>query len=315
MADAFLRFLGGEPPTERPAEPSRGLLDTHPGPAAPPGDRAIEALREAPRTQSTWTSDLSVDETVALSESGWEPCGLVCGAAVHHIGVAWPSRLLSHEIEPLTAAMRDARRAAMRDLVGEVERRQGLGVIGVEVDVRMHGREAEFIVLGTAIRPARPGRGAQSAAFTSDVSAQEFVLLLRAGYAPTHLAMGVCVFHAAHRGLTAMLGSAGRNGEIPALTDALYTARELAMTRLQREAVEHGAGGIVGVRIEERSHVWGRNAIEFLALGTGVRRVSTEPTAEGPVLAVPLDTRGRIAVEGSEEPRLATEEQIGEEAE
>ena len=39
------------------------------------------------------------------------------------------------------------------------------------------------------------------------------------------------------------------------------------MTRMQDEANQLGASGIVGVRLEEKSHQWGSHTIEFLSLG------------------------------------------------
>ena len=49
----------------------------------------------------------------------------------------------------------------------------------------------------------------------------------------------------------------GQNVELPNFTQALYEARELAMTRMQDEANQLEASGIVGVRLEEKSHQWG----------------------------------------------------------
>jgi hypothetical protein len=42
----------------------------------------------------------------------------------------------------------------------------------------------------------------------------------------------------------------------------LYDARELAMERMQAEALEAKAEGIVGVDLHERSHGWGSHVIE-----------------------------------------------------
>jgi len=69
--------------------------------------------------------------------------------------------------------------------------------------------------------------------------------------------MGTCVYHIAHRSLGQTVRSAGQNIELPNFTQALYEARELAMTRMQDEANELGATGIVGVRLEEKTHMWG----------------------------------------------------------
>ena len=59
---------------------------------------------------------------------------------------------------------------------------------------------------------------------------------MQTGHVPQGLVMGTCVYHIAHRKLTQALGSVGQNVELPNFTQALYEARELAMTRMQDEA-------------------------------------------------------------------------------
>jgi uncharacterized protein YbjQ (UPF0145 family) len=47
----------------------------------------------------------------------------------------------------------------------------------------------------------------------------------------------------------------GLNVEMPNFTQALYDARELAMERMQKEAGELQAEGVL-VQLQERSHGW-----------------------------------------------------------
>jgi uncharacterized protein YbjQ (UPF0145 family) len=100
--------------------------------------------------------------------------------------------------------------------------------------------------------------------------------------------MGNCVYHVAHQGLRAAWKQIGRNQEMPNYTQALYEARELAMGRMQTEADELQAGGIVGARIIEKSHGWGSHVIEFFAIGTGVVPISDDHQIEQPGLVLPL---------------------------
>ena len=93
---------------------------------------------------------------------------------------------------------------------------------------------------------------------------------------------------AAHQGLRAAWRQIGRNQEMPTYTQALYQARELAMGRMQSEAEEVRAGGIVGARISEGSHGWGSHVIEFFAIGTGVVSTSPDHQIEKPALVLPL---------------------------
>ena len=46
----------------------------------------------------------------------------------------------------------------------------------------------------------------------------------------------------------------GQNAEMPQFTPAIYEARELAMDRMQYEAMQLQAEGIVGMQIAERPY-------------------------------------------------------------
>jgi uncharacterized protein YbjQ (UPF0145 family) len=123
----------------------------------------------------------------------------------------------------------------------------------------------------------------------SDLSGQDLYLLIRAGYQPIGLAFGCCVYHVAHQGLSQWVGQQTQNVELANYTSALYEARELAMTRMQQEAHRTRAQGIVAMRIEQKSHMWGSHVIEFLAIGTTVRLVAAEHRRLSPELSVSLD--------------------------
>jgi uncharacterized protein YbjQ (UPF0145 family) len=85
------------------------------------------------------------------------------------------------------------------------------------------------------------------------------------------------------------LGSALQNVELPNYTQALYMARELAMERMQFEAQQVEATGVLGVQIVEKNHVWGHHAIEFFAIGTAVTRFATERPTLRPRLVLGLE--------------------------
>jgi uncharacterized protein YbjQ (UPF0145 family) len=51
----------------------------------------------------------------------------------------------------------------------------------------------------------------------------------------------------------------------------MYSARELAMTRLEEEADALDADGVVAVRLDFNLHAWSANVIEFVAIGTAVK--------------------------------------------
>ena len=84
--------------------------------------------------------------------------------------------------------------------------------------------------------------------FTSDLSVNEFLLVKEAGFEPLGLVMGTSIYQIAATFPTLAPNQPGC--EMTEMTRALYHARELAMTRMEEEADELGADGIVGVRLE-----------------------------------------------------------------
>jgi uncharacterized protein YbjQ (UPF0145 family) len=240
-----------------------------------------------------FTSDLSVNEFLLVKESGFEPLGLVLGSSIYHIGFQQANWSQNQEMGVLTQAMYHARELAMTRMEEEADQLGADGVVGVRLDIGRYewGAElAEFIAVGTAVRH-RGGelhRAPNGRPFTSDLSGQDFATLLRAGYRPVGMVMGNCVYHVAHQGLRAAWRQIGRNTEMPNYTQALYEARELAMERMQTEADELQAGGIVGARILQKSHGWGSHVIEFFAIGTAVMPTSNEHQIDKPALVLPL---------------------------
>jgi uncharacterized protein YbjQ (UPF0145 family) len=240
-----------------------------------------------------FTSDLSVNEFLLVKHAGFEPLGLVLGSSIYHIGFQQANWSKNQEMGVLTQAMYHARELAMTRMEEEADQLGADGIVGVRLDIGRYewGADlAEFIAVGTAVRH-RGGelhRAPNGRPFTSDLSGQDFATLLRSGYRPVGLVMGNCVYHVAHQGLRAAWRQLGRNQEMPSYTQALYEARELAMERMQAEATELRAVGIVGAQIVERSHGWGSHVIEFFAVGNGVVPISDEHEIETPALVLPL---------------------------
>jgi uncharacterized protein YbjQ (UPF0145 family) len=175
----------------------------------------------------------------------------------------------------LSQAMYNARELAMTRMEEEADQLGADGVVGVRLDIGRYewGEHlAEFIAIGTAVkhREGEMHRAPNGRPFTSDLSGQDFWTLLASGHRPVGLVMGSCVYHVAHQGMFASMRQVGQNVEMPNFTQALYDARELAMERMQKEAEELQAEGIVGVQLQERSHGWGSHVIEFFAVGTAI---------------------------------------------
>ena len=241
-----------------------------------------------------FTSDLSVNEFLLVEDAGFEPLGLVVGSSIYHVGIQVVRWTASQELDVLTRAMYHARELAMARMEAEAEELRADGIVGVRLEIRFYewgDNLAEFMAIGTAVRDRQGGswRTPAGKPFTSDLSGQDFWTLLHAGQRPVALVMGNCVYHVAHRRMLQAMSQAYRNVELPNFTQALYTARELAMERMQYEARQVGAAGVVGVQIIEKNHVWGHHAIEFFAVGTAVTRFREGGLASRPRLVLTLD--------------------------
>jgi len=254
----------------------------------------LNAMRNDATHRGLFTSDLSVNEFLLVREAGFDPVGLVIGSSIYHIGYQWASWNQNQEMTVLTQAMYHARELAMTRMEEEANELGADGIVGVRLEVTRHewGEAlAEFVAIGTAIR-SRSGqhfRNAHGMPFTSDLSGQDFWTLLRAGYRPVGMVMGNCVYHVSRQGLGQWMNRVGRNVEMTNYTQALYDARELAMERMQSEAVALQAQGVVGAQIVERNHGWGSHVIEFFAVGTAVVSVSDDHEIATPSLTLLLN--------------------------
>jgi len=254
----------------------------------------LKGLRSSAHSTGVFTSDFSVNEFLLVRKAGFEPIGLCVGSCVYHVGIQYGSWSQNQELDVLSKAMYHARELAMTRMRAEATAMGADGIVGVKLTIkRLEWDEhlLEFIAIGTGVVHGEGHRGFRAhdgGPFTSDLSGQDFWTLLHMGYRPISLVLGNCVYHVAHRRMLQALGAAGRNVELPNFTQALYTARELAMERMQEESRRDQADGVVGVRVEEKSHVWGHHAIEFLAIGTAVARMSRRPAAPKPQLVLSL---------------------------
>ena len=241
-----------------------------------------------------FTSDLSVNEFLLVKQAGFDPLGLVIGSSIYHIGYQQSNWKQSMEMAVLSQAMYEARELAMTRMEEEADQLGADGIVGVRLDIGRYewGEHlAEFIAIGTAVKhhAGELHRAPNGRPFTSDLSGQDFWTLLASGHRPVGLVMGSCVYHVAHQGMMAAMRQVGQNVEMPNFTQALYDARELAMERMQKEAEELQAEGIVGVQLQERSHGWGSHVIEFFAVGTAVVPLQTDAQLPNPIPTISLN--------------------------
>ncbi|MGH7903069.1 MAG: heavy metal-binding domain-containing protein [Candidatus Dormibacteraceae bacterium] len=258
----------------------------------------IRRRLDAQRGRGSWTSDFSVDELAAVRSVGFSPLSQVMGSSVYQVGWAGAggcgAYFSAYEMTPYVQALQQARGLALRRLALEAAELGADGVVGLRFNVRwldlggsgMSGQSAgqyEFSAIGTAIR-GRPPAGAPHRTFLSALTGQQFAKLLRAGYVPCDLVMGITAIYVHSNWRMQMQQSSWINQEMGDYTNAMMAARHQAMGRLREAVLKTGADGAVGsdvsvqvkgVRCPYQEGVED-HVIEFFAMGTAVSRFQEE---------------------------------------
>jgi uncharacterized protein YbjQ (UPF0145 family) len=233
------------------------------------------------------TSDLSIDEALLLHGAGWEPVDLVCGVSVVSIPMGvwnWGQGEISYASSAHNAAVK----GASDQLRAECSKVHGHGVVGVRVEVEVRPHHVDVELVGTAVRPVGGGTH-PSSPFVSDLSARDFTLLKGAGWMPLGLAFGASFVYAPRRSAGDVMKQKTQNIELTNFTEAMYSARESAMERMQRSALDVGGQGVVQVKVTEGPMHFARHAVGFTAWGTTVHLVADSHQFVQPQVILPLD--------------------------
>jgi uncharacterized protein YbjQ (UPF0145 family) len=259
-------------------------------PSSPGIDAALAALREpfSAGDRQTFLSDLTVGELILLDEIGFHPVDIVSGAG----SASWNPQFTTAATEGAMwgRAIATAIDHARAGILSELQTRQADGVVAMSFELeREPANLLTCTMLGTAVRSTgrRPDRGQP---FATTLSARDFHLLMRAGHRPTGIVIGASVVGFSGRSAAQSLGLARDNVELTDQTSALYSAREQAMEMLEREAAALGADGVVEVQLQERPvNALLTHAVEFIAVGTAIRRAPEGHRSLDPQMQLDLD--------------------------
>jgi uncharacterized protein YbjQ (UPF0145 family) len=271
------------------------------------------------RDRGSWGSALTCQEFAAVGGVGFEPVGQVFGAAVYAASSASGSRCAgasgsadaelavpgdAGSLWPLVEAMYQARDAAVARMTAECAAVGGQGVVGVRLRRRRFALGGlEFTAIGTAVRAAG-APGTVPVPFTSGLSGQDFARLLRAGWVPAGLALGIAIGSRHDDRPTArQVRPWSGNAEVAGWTDLVNRTRKDARRRLEADVSRLGGDGVViaGVemRVRERDcpAAAGRRDHVIEATFTGTAIVSFSPAGHrdgAPAVAVmPVGSRRR----------------------
>jgi len=126
-----------------------------------------------------------------------------------------------------------------------------------------------------AVARARIAEMRSSGTWGSALTSGEFAAIRGAGFEPVGQVFGAAVVAAGAASGYGCPGASGSavtsagSGSFGPLVEAMYQARDLAISRMSAECAELGGHGVVGVRLSRGSFLLG--GVEFTAIGTAVR--------------------------------------------
>lgn len=231
-------------------------------------------------------------------DAGYTPLSFVFGNVAYSIGVGRGitgafRQLAKGEVKQYSDIFNTTRNLALDRLTQEAKSKGANSVVGVRTTILPIGVSGvqEMVMIGTASRHEAMDTIASSVGdvTTSDLTAEETWNVAKMGYAPLKLVLGTSVYSL---GLAGGIKSALRNfikGEIKELTQLIYGARESSLQKVRQQAQEIGADDVLGIK----TYIYnlGDGVIEFLAIGTAVKRIEniTPHTENLPTQAIIRD--------------------------
>jgi uncharacterized protein YbjQ (UPF0145 family) len=229
-----------------------------------------------------FTTSADAQELFCQWDAGYAPTSFVFGNVAYSIGIGRSitgslRQLARGEVRQYSDIFNTTRNLALERLQQEAASRGANSVIGVRTSILPIGTQTgvqEMVMLGTASQNPQIAdvAAAVNGVTTSDLTAEETWNLAKMGYVPMKLVLGTSVYSL---GVTGGIMASLRNfvkGEIKELTNMIYGAREQSLQRIKEQAEAIGADDVLGIK----TYIYnlGGDVIEFLAIGTAVKRVS-----------------------------------------
>jgi uncharacterized protein YbjQ (UPF0145 family) len=226
------------------------------------------------------TSSSDGQEFYCQVDSGYTPLRFVFGNVAYSIGLGKSLignlRELEHgEIKQFSDIFNTTRNLALERLCAEAKAIGANSVIGIRTTILSLGVNGvqEMLMVGTASYNQQVANIADSCGgvLTSDMTAEENWNITRIGYVPLKLILGTSVYSLGVVGNIRAAMHSFVKGELTTLTQLIYGAREESLKKVQQQAEEIGADDVLGIK----TYIYqlDNNVIEFLAVGTAVKRV------------------------------------------
>ena len=256
---------------------------------------SVASALHGPAMDKPFTSSSDGQELYCQMDSGYTPVHFVFGNVAYSIGIGQGllgglRSLGRGEVVEYSNIFTTTRNLALQRLVNEAKLYGANSVVGIETSILPFGGVQEMLMIGTASYNPTPSIVATGQVVTSDLTSEEMWNLTSLGYIPYKLLLGTSVYSLGLvGGITSVLRSFSK-GEINELTTLIYDAREESIGKVKSEAEALGADDVVGIK----TYVYqlGGGLIEFMAIGTAVKKVGAEVsthTAQLPPQAIIRD--------------------------
>jgi uncharacterized protein YbjQ (UPF0145 family) len=228
----------------------------------------------------SFTTAADGQELFCQWDAGYAPISFVFGNVAYSIGfsrglLGGIRQMAKGEIRQYSDIFNTTRNLALQRITQEAQQKGANCVIGIRTTIIPLGTQEvqEMVMIGTASYNEVLAEVAASVGgvATSDLTAEETWNIAKLGYAPIKLVLGTSVYSlGVVGGIRATLSNLMK-GEIKSLTEMIYGAREESLKRVQAQAEEVGADDVLGIK----TYIYnlGNGLIEFLAIGTAVKRI------------------------------------------
>jgi uncharacterized protein YbjQ (UPF0145 family) len=235
--------------------------------------------------QFAFTTSADAQELWCQEDAGYAPVAFAMGNVAYSIGVGRGitgafKQLQKGEVKQYSDIFTHTRNLALQRIVGEAQSVGANAVVGITTSILPFGGTGvqEMLMIGTAAHhDMSDAHFARMGVTTSDLTAEETWNLAKIGYSPLMLVLGTSVYSL---GFVGGLMASFKNyvkGEISELTELIYAAREESLGKVRAQASSIGADDVVGVK----TYIYdlGGGLIEFLAIGTAVKKTDSAKTA------------------------------------
>jgi uncharacterized protein YbjQ (UPF0145 family) len=229
----------------------------------------------------------SGQELFCQLDAGYAPRHFVIGNVAYALGVTrgivGTLRQITRrgEVKEFSDMYNHTRHLALERLEKEAHDRGANAVIDIETRIMSFGVGVrEMLMVGTA--SFNPALGKLDRPVTSELTGEELWNLTHMGYAPLRLVLGTSVYALGLAGGISTFFRQLARGEMSAVTQLVYEARENCLAHIRDEAAALQADGVIGIKLFV--YEISKGLVEVMAIGTAIRHNSSVRTQSDQLL-------------------------------